>query len=74
MRNGCCRMHGGAATGARTAEGLARIRAATTKHGFYSAEGVADRRRMDAFIAETYALLAMLRTDDVAKKERVYRK
>lgn len=33
MRNGRCRMHGGASTGAKTADGLARIRAAATVHG-----------------------------------------
>jgi hypothetical protein len=66
MRNGRCRMHGGAATGARTQDGIARIRAATTTHRFYSTEGVADRRRTDAFIAEARALLAAVRADDVA--------
>lgn len=38
MRNGRCRMHGGASTGPRTPEGLERLRAARTKHGAYSAE------------------------------------
>jgi len=38
MPNGRCRLHGGKSTGRRTAEGLARIRAAQTKHGLYSAE------------------------------------
>lgn len=33
MRNGRCRMHGGASTGAKTLDGLARIRAAATIHG-----------------------------------------
>ena len=33
MRNGRCRMHGGASTGAKTLGGLARIRAAATVHG-----------------------------------------
>ena len=31
-------MHGGASTGPRTAEGLARSRRARWKHGLYSAE------------------------------------
>lgn len=44
MPNGRCRMHGGASTGPRTAEGLARMRAAKTKHGRYAAEAVAFRR------------------------------
>ena len=38
MANGRCRMHGGASTGPRTAEGIERIRKARTKHGGYSAE------------------------------------
>ncbi len=42
MRNGRCRMHGGASTGPRTAEGLARSRRSCWKHGFYSAEAKAE--------------------------------
>ncbi len=38
MRNGRCRMHGGASTGPRTADGLERLRAARTRHGAYSKE------------------------------------
>jgi hypothetical protein len=64
-------MHGGAATGARSVEGIARIRAATTTHGFYSADSVADRRCTDAFIAEGRALLAAVQAEDVAKEERI---
>jgi hypothetical protein len=37
MANGRCRMHGGASTGPRTQEGLARSKRARWKHGFYSA-------------------------------------
>ena len=33
-----CRLHGGLSTGPKTSAGLARIRAAKTKHGRYSAE------------------------------------
>ena len=60
MSNGRCRMHGGASTGPRTPEGRARISAANTTHGFHTAESQAARRRTDAFIAETRALLASL--------------
>ena len=42
MANHRCRMHGGASTGPRTAEGLERIRVARTIHGRYSAENRAD--------------------------------
>jgi hypothetical protein len=38
MPNGRCRLHGGCSTGPRTAEGLARIRAARTIHGGCGAE------------------------------------
>ncbi|WP_428977804.1 HGGxSTG domain-containing protein [Lichenibacterium minor] len=33
MTNGRCRFHGGLSTGPRTAEGMARMRAANTIHG-----------------------------------------
>ncbi len=38
MKNGRCRMHGGGSTGPKTAEGLARWRAAVTIHGGRSRE------------------------------------
>jgi hypothetical protein len=38
MACGKCRMHGGASTGPRTAEGLERIRKARTTHGGRTAE------------------------------------
>ena len=39
------RMHGGTSTGPRTPEGLERSRKANWKHGGYSAEAIADRRK-----------------------------
>lgn len=39
MRNGRCRMHGGASTGARTEAGRDVLRAEATTHGFHTAEG-----------------------------------
>jgi len=60
MQNWRCRMHGGLATGPRTAEGRARISAANTRHGFYTPASQAALRRTDAFMAETPALLASL--------------
>ena len=60
MKNGRCRMHGGSSTGPRTEDGLARLRAARTRHGGYSAESQAALRREDTFIAETLALLALV--------------
>jgi hypothetical protein len=44
LPNGRCRFHGGMSTGARTAEGLRRIKEANTKHGLYSAEAIAERK------------------------------
>ena len=48
MPNGRCRMHGGASTGPRTPEGLARLRAARTRTGLHSAEMVELRRALAA--------------------------
>lgn len=48
MPNGRCRMHGGASTGPRTPEGLARLRAARTRTGLHTAEMVALRRALAA--------------------------
>ena len=45
MASASCRMHGGASTGPRTAEGLARSRRARWKHGLYSAEARAEQKR-----------------------------
>ena len=56
MPNGRCRMHGGKSTGPRTPEGLARSRKANWKHGGYSAEAIADRRKT----AEALRLLRRL--------------
>jgi hypothetical protein len=41
MANGRCRFHGGKSTGARTADGLARVRNARLVHGLRSAEVIA---------------------------------
>ena len=43
MPNGRCRLHGGLSTGAKTAEGIERIRQAVTKHGQYSNEAREER-------------------------------
>jgi hypothetical protein len=43
-----CRMHGGASTGPRTAEGLERCRQARWKDGHRSARAVAERKRLAA--------------------------
>jgi hypothetical protein len=61
MRNGRCRMHGGLSTGARTPEGLERIRRAATKHGRYSAEARAERRILRMLVGESKSLLTAVR-------------
>jgi hypothetical protein len=58
MRNGRCRMHGGASTGPRTPEGLARSKRAAWKHGRYSAEALAARRSARAAIRALRTLLS----------------
>lgn len=52
MANGRCRMHGGQSTGPRTAEGLARLQNARTRHGGYSAEWAAIRRQVRELLRE----------------------
>ncbi len=71
MKNGRCRMHGGKATGPRTAEGLARIIAAVTRHGYYSKEARAARRRAAALKAAARALRAAERAAAVLAAGRV---
>ena len=63
MPNGRCRMHGGTSTGPRTPAGLAKARAAPAKHGGYNAEHREFFRRMNAFMAETRAILAACRAN-----------
>lgn len=57
MANGRCRLHGGKSTGPRTPEGLARSRRANWKHGWYSAEAKAERRRIQKLLRESRALV-----------------
>lgn len=46
VRNGRCRMHGGKSTGAKTPEGIERVRKANWIHGCYSAEAQQVRREV----------------------------
>jgi hypothetical protein len=57
MRNGRCRMHGGASTGPRTPEGLARSRCARWKHGLYSLQAKADQRLFHQLLQDAGGLL-----------------
>jgi hypothetical protein len=58
MKNGC-RLHGGLSTGAKTAEGIERIRRAVTKHGPYSMATQAERRYVKTLLKECWAVLRM---------------
>ena len=65
MTNGRCRLHGGASTGPRTAEGKARSAAARWRHGRRSAAVRAlakERAAARAVAAELRTLLADLDT------------
>jgi hypothetical protein len=63
MANGRCRMHGGASTVPRTAEGLARSRRARWKHGLYSAEALAERKRVRELLTQSWELLKQMEGD-----------
>ncbi len=43
-KNGRCRLHGGASTGAKTQEGRARISAANLRHGKFTKDELEKRR------------------------------
>ena len=60
MTNGRCRMHGGASTGPRTVEGLARSRRARWKHGRYSAEALAEQKRARELLTQSRELLKQM--------------
>ncbi len=59
MRNGRCRMHGGASTGAKTAVGLAKVRTAAWVHGGRSREMIEFRRRMRELQANARRMIEM---------------
>jgi hypothetical protein len=44
IRNGRCRVHGGASTGPRTEEGRARISEANLRHGRYTKDKIEQKR------------------------------
>src|SRR5438552_2768228 len=60
MRNGRCRMHGGASTGPRTPEGLERCRQANWKHGGYSTEAIQQRRDFRQWMIQMRKTLTQL--------------
>lgn len=55
-----CNFHGGRSTGAKTPEGMARIKEAATKHGKFSKEGLARAAAQSARIRELEDALIVL--------------
>lgn len=55
-----CNFHGGRSTGAKTPEGMARIKEAATKHGKFSKEGLAMATAHSAKIRELEDALIVL--------------
>jgi hypothetical protein len=53
-------MHSGTSTGPRTAKGLARSRRARWKHGLYSAEALAEQRRVGELLIQSRELLKQM--------------
>lgn len=64
MPNGRCRLHGGLSTGPKTSEGIERIRRARIKHGWYTKEARAERRRVRMLIQQCRESLASLEKVD----------
>jgi hypothetical protein len=60
MPNDRCRMHGGASTGPRTPEGLARSKKANWKHGLYSLDAKAERRLIRQLLEDSRNLIQEL--------------
>jgi hypothetical protein len=56
-------MQGGASTGPRTTEGLARSRRSRWKHGLYSAEALAERKRVRELLTRSRELLKQMGVD-----------
>ena len=64
MPNGRCYRHGGASTGPRTAEGLARSKRANWRHGRRSADYIATRRAIAQAGRDLTQMLKALQADD----------
>src|ERR1700675_5100780 len=57
MPNGRCRLHGGLSTGPKTAEGIQRIKRASTRHGWYSQAAKAERAEARQVLRRLQALI-----------------
>src|ERR1022692_4001481 len=67
MPNGRCRLHGGLSTGAKTAEGIERIRRAVTKHGRYSAAAKAEQAEYRSLLRDCREILKGLSCNGTVK-------
>ena len=61
-----CRLHGGRSTGAKTPEGLAKLRALHLKHGRSMTEAKAEARRLAAVGREVRAELKEIEREAIA--------
>lgn len=52
MKNGRCRLHGGKSTGPKTTEGIEKIRQAQLKHGNYTKEALAERKKFNSLLRQ----------------------
>ena len=59
MANGRCRFHGGLSTGPKTPEGMARMRAANTKHGACGQEAKRFRAMVRSLTADARQLVEL---------------
>jgi hypothetical protein len=65
-----CRNHGGASTGAKTPEGLTRIKEANIKHGRFSKEGLLRATAQSARIRELEDALIVLEAMPAGQRTR----
>lgn len=59
MANGRCRFHGGLSTGPKTPEGMARMKAANTKHGARGQEARRFRAMIRSLTADARQLVEL---------------
>lgn len=57
MKNGRCKMHGGKSTGAKTKEGLEKIKKVSLKNGRYTQKAILERKALNSLIKEAERLL-----------------
>jgi hypothetical protein len=62
-------MHGGKSTGPRTTEGVERVRAARTSHGFWSQEGRAFRRFCSDLLSDARRLMRLTADQPVPRPD-----